>query len=179
MNTQVRFFRKGFTVHDDVLGWAPAKGIEAHAFKAGPPGLFHGPSGVLFDVDYTIDSSGLRVAPSWRKDDLTGTVLFFGCSFTFGEGLKDNETLPYQVGVQSRGRYRTFNFAFEAYGPNQMLAQIEHGMVQRVVDTTPQYAFYVAIPIHVWRVAGRDAWGRSRAALRAGRRRNGASGWVF
>lgn len=97
--------------------------------------------------------------PPWRKDDLAGAVLFFGCSFTFGEGLQDNETLPYQVGAQSGGRYHTFNLAFEAYGPNQMLAQIEHGMVQRVVDTAPQYAIYVAIPAHVWRVAGRVAWG--------------------
>ena len=152
-------FSNGFYVSDDVLGWAPTKGIQAHAFKAGPTGLFHGPMGVLFEENYTIDSNGLRVAPPWRKDDLAGTILFFGCSFTFGEGLKDNETLPYQVGVQSGGRYRTFNFAFEGYGPGQMLAAIEHGTVQRVVDTTPRYAYYVAIPNHVWRVAGRTAWG--------------------
>jgi hypothetical protein len=153
-------FSNGFIVPDDVLGWVPAKGIQAHAFKAGPAGLFHGPKGVLFDTNYTIDSNDLRVAPPWRKDDLAGTALFFGCSFTFGEGLKDNETLPYQVGEQSGGRYRTFNFAFDAYGPSQMLAEIEHGIVQRTVDTTPRYAYYIAIPNHVWRVAGRTAWGQ-------------------
>lgn len=148
-----------FFVPDDVLGWAPAKGIRAHAIKAGPAGLLHGPEGLLFDRTYTIDSDGLRVAAPFRKDDLAGTVLFFGCSFAFGEGLRDNETLPYQVGAQSDGRYRTYNFAFEAYGPNQMLAAIEHGIVRRVVSTTPQDAFYIAIPGHVWRVAGRVAWG--------------------
>jgi hypothetical protein len=148
-----------YFVHDDVLGWAPAKGIKAHAIKPGPAGVFHHPEGFLFDVTYTIDSNGLRAAPPYQKDALAGTLLFFGCSFAFGEGLKDSETLPYQVGVQSDGRYRTFNFSFHAYGPNQMLATIEHGMVRRVVDTTPQYAFYVAIPGHVWRVAGRVAWG--------------------
>ncbi len=151
-------FSDGFVVHDAVLGRAPAKGMQVRTFKAGPAGLFHGPAGVLFDVKYTIDSNGLRVAPPWRIDNAS-TVLFFGCSFTFGEGLEDRETLPYQVGVQSGGRYRTFNFAFEAYSPAQTLAEIEHGMVSRVVDTTPRYAFYVAIPNHVWRVAGRTAWG--------------------
>ena len=90
---------------------------------------------------------------------MIGTVLFFGCSFTFGDGLDDDETLPYQVGTQSGGRYRIFNFAFQAYGPNHMLALIEHDRVRRVVDTTPQHAFYVAIPGRVWRVAGRVAWG--------------------
>ena len=152
-------FSPGFWVRDEVLGWAPTRGMLVHAFKAGPAGLFHGPAGVVFDVNYTIDHNGLRVAPPYSKDDLAGTVLFFGCSFTFGEGIKDNETLPYQVGIQSGGRYRTFNFAFEAYGPAQMLAAIETGMVRGIVDTTPRYAYYIAIPSHVWRVAGRVAWG--------------------
>lgn len=148
-----------FFLPDDVLGWAPAKGVKAHSIKYGPAGLLHGPEGLLFDRTYTIDSSGLRVAPPYRQDDLAGTILFFGCSFTFGEGLSDNETMPYQVGLQSGGRYRIFNFAFEAYGPNQMLAAIEHGNVRRIVDTTPQYTFYLALPSHVWRAAGRVAWG--------------------
>jgi hypothetical protein len=149
----------GFYVRDDVLGWAPAKGIHAHAIKALPTGLLHGPAGLLFDVSYTIDSNGLRVAPQYRKDDLAGTVLFFGCSFTFGDGLNDNETLPYQVGSQSGGRYRTFNFGVGGYGPEQMLAAIAHGIVGRVVDTAPRYAYYIALPVHVWRVAGRTSMG--------------------
>jgi len=148
-----------FFVPDDVLGWAPAKGMKAHAIKPNPAGVFHHPEGFLFDRTYTIDSNGLRIAPPYRKDDLAGTALFFGCSFAFGEGLKDDETLPYQIGLQSQGQYRTFNFSFQAYGPNHMLAEIDHGMVRRVVDTTPQYAFYVAIPGHVRRVAGRVNWG--------------------
>jgi hypothetical protein len=40
-----------------------------------------------------------------------------------------------------------------------MLAAIEHGTVLRLVDTHPRYAYYIAIPNHVWRVAGRTAWG--------------------
>lgn len=148
-----------FIVHDALLGWAPAKNIEAHGFKAGPAGLFHGPEGVVFDATYTIDSNGLRVAPPCRPDKVAGTVLFFGCSFTFGEGLKDSETLPYQVGVQSGGRYCTVNFGFEAYGPEQMLAAIEQGRVREIVSNPPQIAYYVATPGHVWRVAGRVPWG--------------------
>jgi hypothetical protein len=152
-------FPNGLYVRDDALGWAPQKGFAARAIKAGPAGLFHGPQGTLFDTTYTIDSNGLRVSPPWRKDDLAGSVLFFGCSFTFGEGLKDEETLPYQVGVQSGGEYRIFNFGFEGYSPSQMLAAIEHGIVGRLVDNPPRYAFYVALPVHVWRTAGRVAWG--------------------
>jgi hypothetical protein len=149
----------GFWAHDEALGWAPTQGTKFHVFKSNPAGLFHHPEGLLFDQTYTIGPDGLRIAPPWRKDDLAGTILFFGCSFTFGEGLKDDETLPYQVGMQSEGRYRTFNFAFEGYGPAQMLANIEDGRVRRTVDTPPRYAYYVMIPSHVWRVAGRVGWG--------------------
>ncbi len=148
-----------FWLHDDVLGWAPPKARTFHVFKYNPTGFFHGPRWLLFDDYYTIDPGGLRIAPPYQKNGQEGTALFFGCSFTFGEGVRDDETLPYQVGIQSEGRYRTFNFAFEGYGAAQMLAAIEHGIVSRDVDTGPRYAFYVAIPDHVWRVAGRVAWG--------------------
>ena len=148
----------GFYAHDDVLGWAPTKGIEAHVVKANPGSLLHHPRGLMYDVRYTIDADGLRVAPSYSKNDLARAIVFLGCSYAFGSGLEDDETLPYQLGVQSRGRYRTFNFSFEGYSPAQMLAEIEHGMVRRVVDGSPQYAYYVAIPHHVWRVAGRVPW---------------------
>jgi hypothetical protein len=147
----------GFYVHDDVLGWAPAKRMQARVIKANLGGLLHHPVGSMYDVKYTIDSDGLRLPPPYRTDDLAGTALFFGCSYVFGTGLKDDETLPYQVGAQSGGRYRTFNFSFEGYSPIQMLAAIENGMVRRVVDTAPQYAYYTAIAHHVWRAAGRVA----------------------
>jgi hypothetical protein len=147
----------GFTVPDDVLGWAPTKGMQAHAVEIMPG--FHGPERTIYDVKYTIDSNGLRVAPPWRKDALAVSVLFFIDSLTFGYGLNDEETLPYQVGVQSGGRYRTFNFAFSGYSPAQMLGLIEHGMVRRVVgDASPSHAYYTAIADHVWRVAGRTRW---------------------
>ncbi len=148
----------GFHVHDDTLGWALAKGMRAHSIEVGPASLLHHPVGVTFDVTYTIDANGLRVAPPYREDDSAGTALFFGGSYTFGSGLEDIETLPYQVGALSGGGYRTFNFGVDGYSPAQMLAAIESGMVHRVVDTTPQYAFYIAIPHHVWRVAGRVSW---------------------
>jgi len=152
-------FSDNFYVRDDIMGWIPAEGIKGHATKANPTGLLHHPAGLLFDVTYTIDSNGLRVAPPYSKDDLAGTVLFFGCSFTFGEGLKDDETLPYQVGAQSGGRFRTINFGVGGYGSEQMLAAIAHGIVGRVVDTPPRYAYYIALPTHVWRAAGRVSWG--------------------
>lgn len=143
-------------LRDEVLGWAPAKGSHIHAVKK--RGGLHHRQEMLFDVTYTIDSKGLRIAPRYQQN--AETALFFGSSFTFGEGLGDSETLPYQVGVQSKGKYRTFNFALAGYNPAQMLAALENGIVGCDVNSRPTYAFYVASPIHVWRVAGRVAWER-------------------
>lgn len=148
-----------YRVKDPGLGWALAKGVQTRARRQR-----HGR--LLYDVTYTIDADGLRVSPATEKTRQVGTVLFFGCSFTFGDGLQDNETLPYQVGLQSGGRWRTFNFACGNYGPHQMLAALEDGRVARVLDSRPQYAFYVAIPIHVARVAGKIATGKGAPRYR-------------
>ncbi|MEI6128295.1 MAG: hypothetical protein WCQ99_17240, partial [Pseudomonadota bacterium] len=64
---------------------------------------------VSYDAAYTIDEYGRRLTPGlneWGKDFF---ILFFGCSFTFGEGLQDNETLPFYVSEYA-GRYRAYNY---------------------------------------------------------------------
>lgn len=145
-------YSDGYRVIDDVLGVVPVKGFQAHSVR------FIGGLKV-YDVIYTIDSKGLRIGPP-VNGSTTGCILFFGDSFTFGEGLQDTETLPYQVGIQSGRSYRTFNFGFHGYGPHQMLAAIETGLVHRLVDCHPDYAIYSAIPNHVARVAGKVPFGK-------------------
>lgn len=142
-----------YYVDDDVLGVVPMKGIRAHSTRSE-----HGK--LLYDVTYTIDSNGLRIAPPHQASSPDGSVLFFGCSFTFGEGVQDDETVPYQLGIQSGGRYKVYNFGFHGYGPNQMLALIESGRLRQVVDTPPRFAIYQALPDHVARVAGKIPYGK-------------------
>src|SRR5262249_18549157 len=145
-------FSPEYRVRDDVLGFAPAKGIRTRATRS-----FRGRQ--TYDVTYTIDSRGLRAAPAEGRSPPPDTVLFFGCSFTFAEGLHDDETMASQVAIRSGGRVRTFNFGFPGYGPHQMLAAIEHGVVRRVVESPPRYAIYLAHADHVRRVAGLVSWG--------------------
>jgi hypothetical protein len=109
----------------------------------------------LYDVVYTIDSNGTRVTPTYRGDGTPACILFFGGSFTFGEGVNDTEAMPYIVGVKTSDRYRVFNFGYRGYGPHQMLSALEHGMVDDVVqDCKPQYVFYQTIRAHIKRSAG-------------------------
>ncbi|HLF29430.1 MAG TPA: hypothetical protein VI566_00215 [Xanthomonadales bacterium] len=113
------------------------------------------------DVTYTINDQGFRIAPpATRASDRS--VLFFGCSFTYGEGVEDDETMPYRVGDRLDGRYAVHNFAVHGYGPQHMLALIETGVVAETVVAKPEVAVYQALyPEHVHRVAGLRNWVRT------------------
>ncbi|UCF64817.1 MAG: hypothetical protein JSW33_03000, partial [bacterium] len=134
-------------------GYAPGKG------KATTSNKFLGEK-EIYNVTYTIDSNGLRVAPPYKNKENSECILFFGGSVTFGEGLNDNETVPYRVGIKTRGEFRIYNFSFHGYGPHQMLAAIEHDMVDTIIKCKPEYAIYQAIVNHVDRSAGLSSWDR-------------------
>jgi hypothetical protein len=146
-------YAAGYHIQDDVLGFAPRKGQVADTRK------FHGDR-LLYDVTYTIDEHGLRIAPPHEEGGRSRCILFFGGSFAFGEGVNDDQTTPYLTGLKTAATLRTYNFAFHAYGPHQMLAALEQGRVEAVIDCEPEYAFYIAIFDHVSRAVGLRSWGR-------------------
>jgi len=111
---------------------------------------------LITDVTYTIDANGLRKIPA-PAQERARKVAFFGCSFMFGHGVEDDQTLPYYFVQDSRGAFEGFNFAGEGWGPHQMLREIENGFVRRVAGT-PDLAVYEVIPDHLRRVAGRAPW---------------------
>jgi hypothetical protein len=140
-------------VEDPVLGHRPAPHLHTTAtLDVG---------GVRsYAVTYNTDADALRVSPPSRPEDPLDCVLFFGCSYTFGEGVEDDETLPYRVGVLAGGRYRVRNFGYSGYGPHQMLAAIESGLVERSAGCEPKFAIYQSHPHHVLRASGNWWWDR-------------------
>ncbi len=115
---------------------------------------------VIYEVVYTVDPQGLRVSPP-PSEQGRASILFFGGSYSYGEGVNDHETMPYQVGLKARGRYDVYNFGVHGYGPQHMLALIEFGKVAATVDPAPAWAIYQAmVPEHVYRVAGLRPWVR-------------------
>ena len=116
---------------------------------------------VLYDVVYTTNRFGLRVAPHdiqpVQIDSNVRRVLFFGCSFTFGEGVNDNETLPFVFENNSHGKYWAYNFGIPGSGPHQMLALLESGTLDHVLEgQRPVAAIYQALSGHIQRVAFKD-----------------------
>jgi hypothetical protein len=139
-----------FTEHD-LLGYAPIKGKSVTSEKYFEERL-------IYDVVYSIDEKGLRVSPPHEPGESNECILFFGGSLAFGEGVNDNEAMPYLVGTKSN--YRVLNFGFHGYGPHQMLASLGKGLVENIVDCEPKYAIYVAIIPHIARSAGYSSWDR-------------------
>jgi hypothetical protein len=111
---------------------------------------------LIVDVTYTIDANGLREIPAAMQGG-PHRVVFFGCSFMFGHGVENDQTLPYYFVQDSSGTFEGFNFAGEGWGPHQMLREIENGFVRRVAGT-PEFAIYELIPDHLRRLAGRAPW---------------------
>jgi hypothetical protein len=137
-----------------VLGYAPVKGVSAEARK------YYGDQ-LIYDVVYTIDQNGLRHSPPVRTGIDPGCVLFFGGSFTYGEGVQDEETMPYRVGILTEGRFQIYNFGFHGYGPHQMLAALESGLVAEAAPCEPDFVIYQGLDRHVLRTAGLVAWGKN------------------
>ncbi len=144
-----------FAVHRD-LGYGPVPG--AHLMSRKRFG-----EEILYDVDYTIDFRGLRVSdqPVDRNNDAPEAILFFGCSHTFGEGVDDDEATPYLIGARKENRSKVLNFGFMGYGPHQMLAALESGIVEdALAGSKPKIVVHQAMHHHVWRSAGRAPWDR-------------------
>lgn len=128
----------------DVFGLAPSKNSKW------TERLTYGDS-VVFDAIQTIDSNGLRYTPGKLRDDAS-PILFFGCSFTFGAGLSDYQTLPYYFQAQDSGRFKAINMGYNGYGAHQMLALLEEKIEQEVLQhQIPKAAIYSAIPDHAFR----------------------------
>lgn len=138
---------------DEVLGYKPAANRRISHRSYGGDQL-------LYDVTYTFNEQGLRTASS-----MTGThaatqpcLVFFGDSFTFGEGMTDEQTMPYQVWKRIGHRFLTVNFGFLGYGPHQMLAALEHGQIESRGHCSSSHIIYQAIPTHASRAAGLEVW---------------------
>jgi len=139
---------------DPVLGYRPvSRQIRSHCIKK------YG-STEVYNAIYTSLDSGWRVTPQ-RGNTADTAVVFFGCSFTFGEGLKDSETFPYRVGQLLGDRYQVLNLGFSGYGAHQMLAEIESGRLDPMLrDYKKAHFYFLTIESHVERCGGLMLWDR-------------------
>ncbi|MCB9104507.1 MAG: SGNH/GDSL hydrolase family protein [Anaerolineales bacterium] len=118
---------------------------------------------VVYDVTYTTDALGRRPTPIDKPDERSHFILFFGGSYTFGDGLWDDETLPAQVG-ELAPEYKPYNYGVPGYGTQQLLVKLQSDEILDEVPERDGIAIYVFICAHIKRVVGttdvQNTWGR-------------------
>lgn len=145
---------EGFAIEDELLGYKPRSRQKARVRKEVD-------GAILYDVTYTIDEHSRRLTPG-QQEDVTRFVLFSGCSFAFGEGVNDEETLAYHL-AQLAPKTRTYNYGFSGYGAQQTLALLEGRPLAAEIGEERGYFIYVFLVFHLGRTIGSPAvfnsWG--------------------
>lgn len=113
----------------------------------------------LYDVVYTINEDSYRQTPGFKGgEEAKVPIVFYGGSFAFGEGVNDDETLPYFVAAEINWSLPVVNLAFSGYGPHQMLRSMELGTLRELGYESVGIAIYEAVPNHASRAAGEEWW---------------------
>ncbi len=103
--------------------------------------------GAEFDVVYRIDRFGSRRVPA-RPEEGPSWMLFGG-SFTFGEGLEDEETIANRLQLRMPGA-RLYNFGVRSSGPADVLLTLRRKLG---AGERPAGVLYFFIEDHIRRTA--------------------------
>lgn len=103
---------------------------------------------LIYNVTYTTDKNSFRQT----KGNIKGnTYIFLGCSFMFGEGLNDDETLPYYFSQLSDFKYNVINAGFPSTATYISYALLKSNKLIECVDTKIEYIIYEFFSDHIYR----------------------------
>ncbi len=108
---------------------------------------------VIYNVTVQTDEFGRRVTPHPKNKPADQHLIFMGCSLTLGEGVQQNETLPYRT-AEATKNYQAYNLGFHGATASDTW-QFVHNM--NYFEGIPQkrgYAFYIYIDDHLPRYKG-------------------------
>ncbi len=108
-------------------------------------------------VTISTDSLGRRATPLSDSLPRTRYALFLGCSYTYGDGVSDTQTLPYYFQALSSA-YRAYNYGYMAYSPLHMLARLQQGGLEREIPQKEGFAVYTLINDQLDRVIPATRW---------------------
>lgn len=104
----------------------------------------------VYDVIYS-DYNGFR----YTKCDTNSleSFIFLGCSFIHGDGLNDNETLPYYFSELYDLKKNVLNCGIRGHASNTALNILNNGIFKKFtnVDSKIKHCFYALIYDHIYR----------------------------
>jgi hypothetical protein len=102
----------------------------------------------LYSVNFSSDANGWRITPATKAEIKYKYALFFGCSFTWGEGLQNNQTSAYYF-EEKNPNYQAYNLGYSGYGPHHMLARLNTSKLPSKISQKNGFAIYTYIPDHI------------------------------
>jgi lysophospholipase L1-like esterase len=150
-NGVVATMTPGWSRNSKVTGWEPAvPGSVIHATKKDTK-----TGELIYDAHYTIDEFRDRVTKSAPSGP---AIVFFGDSFTYGEGVEDGQAMPQQFADLLGGEQRTVNVALSGYSPQQFLREVETGYKDDVIGQNPAAFVFLTSAFHAARTACKETW---------------------
>ena len=130
-----------------VLGFRPAPDSTAVATAT-----FNGQP--VYHETYHIDSESSRVTP--KAPAGSDLYLFLGDSFMFGQGIRDDETLPWLFAEANK--VRTLNLSAPGNAPNHLVRAFEAGLLDRYLGQPVKGVVVWIIPAQLARTTGDGSW---------------------
>jgi hypothetical protein len=133
-------------------------GIALHPNRQVTSGLHIGEA-VIWKTTYSTDENGRRLTINGMGNDIQEEqqlpfAMFFGCSYMFGEGSFDIETIPSQFS-KIAPNYEVVNFGVPGYGTQHMLTILENPALKGEFDSRKGLGLYLYLEdIHEARVVG-------------------------
>lgn len=151
-------YTEGYFQKDELLGYKPKASAEISS-------ILIEDKKTLYNVIYSIDMYHRRMTPAIQRESRTKFALFFGCSYTFGEGVENNETFPYYFSEFAL-EYMPYNYGFHGYGPQEMLAKLQYNSLTKEIKEIQGIGIYLYLPdTHEQRAIGNmsvfNGWGKN------------------
>jgi hypothetical protein len=105
---------------------------------------------VVFDQTYHIDEFGRRL--TGKPISSKHFIALFGCSFTFGVGLKDEQTLSADLAKDLKTQ--TYNYGIPGGALNQALYRFKTENIRKQIPQKNGIFIYLPIESHISRVTG-------------------------
>jgi hypothetical protein len=110
-------------------------------------------TGYAFSVYYTLDDAGNRITPDPPRP--FGSIVITGCSWTFGDGVRDEENYPFLLARDYWPRYKVVNASSMAWGTTQALLAVEDALA---AEQPPGMVLYGFIAAHLMRNYRSQEW---------------------
>ncbi len=129
-----------------MFGYRLQASVTGHARKTGM-------DQVVYDYQYTTDECHRRVSPVADSEKRNRFALFFGGSFTFGDGVEDDETLPSQFGAVAP-EFVPYNYGCMGHATQSLYLHVHRPGFRDEIAQGRGVVIYTYINPHLGRVIG-------------------------